>query len=364
MKEVRDQTHAKIRIEDLVHGADERVIVISPGGSDKEGESTGDSELALHQLLSMIWEADKGAEEGGQVTARLLVTDVGCLIGKAGAVISQIRSDSGATILLMSGSERGRQMPLCAFSTESVVQVQAGPAEARKAMQLIIAKLKENAAQLAAKGIKPTVPSAAAPDPFQQPMAAQGMMFPMGGMGAMGAMFGLGGKGGDEVQFRLLISSVQTGQLIGKGGSVISQLRQALPGAKIRIEDAVDGCEDRIVLIASPDTPQCMAQLAVSRIQAQLDKNEANSVTKLVVPKPAVGAILGKGGAVISEIRQQSRANIRLLNADESPACCPAGDQVLTISAANFRATQIALALVTQRLRVFAMTSGVAGPKK
>lgn len=51
---------------------------------------------------------------------------------------------------------------------------------------------------------------------------------------------------------RVLCPSNKIGSVIGKGGSVISQIRQE-SGARIRVEDSVPGCEERIIFITSPD---------------------------------------------------------------------------------------------------------------
>jgi poly(rC)-binding protein 2/3/4 len=371
VKEVRDQTHAKIRIEDLIPGADERVITIAPGSADKDGGEPGDSELALHQLLAIIWEATEAAGGDGQVTARLLISDVGCLLGKQGSVITQIRSDSGANILVISSSKgRPGQMPPCAFPSESVVQVQGAQPEARKAMQLIIAKLKENAARLEAKGVKLGPANGAAPLGMMDPLTQQmgGMMLPQMMLGMGMGMGGMRGMSGEEIEFRLVISSSQAGQLIGKGGAEISKLRKAFPGTKITIRDAVDGCDERIVSVSSIDAGQCMAQIAVVSINQILNSNLEQGTEpsiKFVIEKGSVGALLGKEGKVISEIRQQSRSNVRLAKAGDAPACVPTGDQVLTVSAARLPQTQAAVQLITQRLRVSAAQGPPTGrPRK
>jgi poly(rC)-binding protein 2/3/4 len=49
-------------------------------------------------------------------------------------------------------------------------------------------------------------------------------------------------------------SNLQVGSVIGKAGSVIKALREET-GAKIKVLDAVVGCEDRVVLIAGIDDP-------------------------------------------------------------------------------------------------------------
>ena len=58
--------------------------------------------------------------------------------------------------------------------------------------------------------------------------------------------------GGGDVVFRLLCPNSRTGSIIGKGGDVIKHLRDDT-GARIKVEHAVPGAEERVVLISAPD---------------------------------------------------------------------------------------------------------------
>ncbi|KAM7471947.1 hypothetical protein LguiA_010130 [Lonicera macranthoides] len=53
-----------------------------------------------------------------------------------------------------------------------------------------------------------------------------------------------------EALFRILCPATKTGGVIGKGGSIIRQLREDT-GAKIRIDDPIPGCEERVILIVA-----------------------------------------------------------------------------------------------------------------
>jgi hypothetical protein len=80
--------------------------------------------LRVHQRIMEVESSylDGNVEQPrGEVCTRLLVptTQVGCLLGKRGKIISQIRQDSGAQIRVLPRN----QIPLCALSSDELVQV-------------------------------------------------------------------------------------------------------------------------------------------------------------------------------------------------------------------------------------------------
>ena len=83
---------------------------------------------ALVLVFEKILEGEKEAEGDGEennesatVTLRLLVlsSQVGCLLGKGGAVIKQMSAESGAQIRVLPRDK----LPQCASSADEVVQV-------------------------------------------------------------------------------------------------------------------------------------------------------------------------------------------------------------------------------------------------
>lgn len=52
--------------------------------------------------------------------------------------------------------------------------------------------------------------------------------------------------------FRVLCPASKGGSVIGKGGGIISQIRQET-GAKVRVEETVPGCDERIIVIIESD---------------------------------------------------------------------------------------------------------------
>lgn len=52
---------------------------------------------------------------------------------------------------------------------------------------------------------------------------------------------------------------------------------------------------------------------------------------RLVVPTSQIGCLLGKGGAVVSEMRKATGAAIQILKAEQNPKCISENDQVVQV---------------------------------
>lgn len=76
-----------------------------------------DAVMRVHTRL-----ADAGIDKGPTVSARLLVPaqQIGCLMGKGGTIIAEMRKETGASIRIFFKE----QIPKCAQPNDEVVQVQ------------------------------------------------------------------------------------------------------------------------------------------------------------------------------------------------------------------------------------------------
>lgn len=171
IKTLRQESGAKIKIADAIPGVDERVIIISSaerggdrgrgkeGGRDgrsgergregrsrerdggkegdskdrdstgRDGEKLSPAQEALFKVHArIIVEVDNQGgglsddeEAGQQVITRLLVPNnqIGCLLGKGGKIIEQMRQSTGAQIRVLPKD----QLPVCALPTDELVQV-------------------------------------------------------------------------------------------------------------------------------------------------------------------------------------------------------------------------------------------------
>ncbi|KAJ3694502.1 hypothetical protein LUZ60_009982 [Juncus effusus] len=181
------------------------------------------------------------------------------------------------------------------------------------------------------------------------------------------------------ITYKVLCPLSQSGSVIGKGGDIVSKIR-AQTGAKIKLQDAVRGCDERIVVITSycnyksaqkdeenygndternneerererEETPAYRALMRVFERVVNLTydingeeeeereneerESEDNSTIvsfRMLVLSSQVGSILGKGGVVIKRIMAESGAQIRILSRDLLPFCANTYEDVLQIN--------------------------------
>ncbi|XP_020275436.1 KH domain-containing protein HEN4 isoform X3 [Asparagus officinalis] len=116
VRNLQNETGASIRVVDAVSDSDERIIVISAHeNSEMKGSIAQDAVLRVHSRLI------EGVDKGSLVPARLLVPaqHIGCLLGKGGSIIAEMRRSTGANIRIFSKE----QVPNCAQPNDEVVQV-------------------------------------------------------------------------------------------------------------------------------------------------------------------------------------------------------------------------------------------------
>lgn len=302
IRSLRQETHAKIKIADSIHGVDERVIIIfsSPKDQrkeqDEEKNSDGETDNAvkddidreplcpaqdaLFKVHARIVDGEGGGgsdyeddDKSRSVTARLLVptNQIGCLLGKGGKIIEKMRSDTSAQIRIMSKE----QLPPCAMDTDELVQISGDPPVVKKALYEISARLHENPAKQRLSynsgshlGNNPYGPggpvfSSVNLIPQGNPMwAQQNMGAPVVGIGP--PMPWLGGYGGETASAWHMNSS---------GFPVVPSLGG--PSRK-------DGGPGKEVTI------------------------------RILSPNERVGGVIGRSGSTINQIRQETGAHIKI----------------------------------------------------
>ena len=84
--------------------------------SEQKHSPTQEAVIRVHSRIAEI-----GFEPGSAVVARLLVhsQQIGCLLGKGGHIISEMRRATGASIRIFTKD----QVPKCASLSDEVVQV-------------------------------------------------------------------------------------------------------------------------------------------------------------------------------------------------------------------------------------------------
>ncbi|KAJ6337703.1 hypothetical protein OIU76_007393 [Salix suchowensis] len=415
ISQIRQETGAKVNLEENIPGCDEQIIVITASDEktevssieqikrdgdeeanvaeesdnknddneneeEKEGVPVADSgtvketssmQKALLLVLEKMFEADLvtdgGDEENNKPSTfilRLLVlsSQVGCLLGKGGSVIKQMSAESGAHIRI---SPRDR-LPKCSSVSDELVEITGEIDAVRKALQSVSKQLLEK--PLRDHDSFPANPSGTShssghphhrPEAYLQRHSSSGR----------GKPYGVGPRDRHEsgfqdqmkpvpevLTFRLLCHNERVGGVIGKGGTIIKILKQET-GCDIKVMEGVSDSEERVIVIsglAHPDDRISAPQDAVIRVQTRIamaiSNKEKAIIARLLVSSNQIGCLLGKGGAIMSEMRKSSGAYIRILGKDQIPNCASESEGVVQING-EFEVVKEALLQITTRLK-------------
>jgi RNA-binding protein Nova len=149
--------------------------------------------------------------------------------------------------------------------------------------------------------------------------------------------------GGRKIAMKFLVSNIQAGSLIGKGGKAIKEL-VAVTGARVTVsasQEVFPGTSDRVALITGTKDACSMAQTLIWEMISQLVKsagedkrdldwspeacintlgaNDNIQVTaKITIPAAAGGLILGKGGESVRSICAESGARLIMTSKEEA----------------------------------------------
>ncbi|KAJ9560335.1 hypothetical protein OSB04_005495 [Centaurea solstitialis] len=397
ISQIRQETGAKVRVEEIVPGCNERVVVIAGSDEDngqrknvdegaKETQATEDtdkpkehdegsehkqSDLPSEKVSSSVQKAlflvfermfggepgtDGGDEDGNKeattCVVRLLVlsSQVGCLLGKAGSVIKQMASESGSQIRILPRDK----LPACASPSDELIQLSGEMDAVKKALQSVSQQLLDHPPReddSFSSGLSHSFgnsrPDAYPAFPHGRPSAAPPAD---GGFGRMGLSQ-------EMLTFRLICPDEKVGGVIGKGGSVVKALQQET-GCDIKVLERTAESDDRVIVISGPSHPDeriSAPQDAVLRVQTRIiraapENKELGPTGKIIVSSHQIGCLLGKGGAVISEMRKSTGAYIRILGKDQTPQYAARNEEVVQING-DFDAVHEALLQITMRLR-------------
>jgi transcription antitermination factor NusA-like protein len=406
IKSLTRETRSKIKVADAVPSVDERVIVIfsSPSSKDKEkdGEDGNENEPvcpaqdALLRVHSVIFQESSGrdndADKKRQQNVRLLVANsqVGSLIGKGGNNIQKLRSESGAQIQI----PRKDKLPGCAFSFDELVLISGDETAVKKALYAVSAFLYKHPPKeqipwsdiLPATNQRSLVPSAvpafppASYLPQVDPLFAHhnlrapilGYASHLPGLGGYGSeagsarplsnpalpifsKFGNFSKSPEEFSIRVLCPNDKIGGVIGKGGNTIKTMSKDT-GASIKVEDAQTESDERVIVVSASEladdrvSPTLEAVLQLQgKTGGTIDKDGASS-TRFLVPSKHIGCLLGKGGNIISEMRRQTGANIRIFRKEGLPKCASENEELVQITGEPSVARDALIQIIT-RLR-------------
>ncbi|XP_051122180.1 KH domain-containing protein At4g18375-like [Andrographis paniculata] len=358
-KQLRAQTQAKIRISETIPGCDERVITIYSVG-DETNEYGNEHISAAQDALFRVHDrvvAEESPVNGSlddplQVNVRLLVPSdqIGCVIGKGGQIIQSLRNETLAQIRIL-GSEH---LPPCALSSDELIQINGEANVVKNALYHVALRLHENPSRsqqnlltspsIYRSGIGYNSPHVGGP-----PMGVTSLTVPYGNHRSTGIA--------KEFAIRIVCPVENLGAVIGKGGAIIKQTRQE-SGAFIVVDSSGADEDDCIISISSREVLEAPSRTidAAVRLQPRCsekilrESGDPVITTRLLIPSSRIGCVIGKGGAIIKEIRSTSRASIRIFTDENVPKVALEDDGMVQIIA-DANAAKNALLQVLQRLR-------------
>ncbi|KAG4999480.1 hypothetical protein JHK87_020552 [Glycine soja] len=400
IKSLQEATGAKIRIVDAPPDSPDRVILVSAPSAAEDGELSTAQE-ALLKVFDRVLDVAAGTEVGDLVVScRLLAetSQVGAVIGKAGKVVEKIRMDTGCKIRVLNEG-----LPAGTAPSDEIVEIEGQLTSVKKALIAVSHRLQDcpppDRTKMTGSRHYEVVQSETFSVPLEsltnlhidhhlQRSSTLSTLSNRSNGNASGAhklsaevnrVSALDPKAyQQEVTFRIICSNDRVGAVIGKGGSIVRALQNE-SGAIISVGPSLVECEDRLVTITASENPESTyspAQKAVvlvfsKSVEAGVEKGlelgskkEPYVTARLVVPSNQVGCLLGKGGAIVSEMRKATGANIRVIGNDQVPMCVSDNDQLVQISGV-FSNVQAAIHNATGRLRdhLFVSTQNSGGAR-
>lgn len=122
-------------------------------------------------------------------------------------------------------------------------------------------------------------------------------------------------KSPSKITIKILMAQKEVGGIIGKGGATIKSFREE-SGAHINISDG--STPERVVAInGTLDAVVKAFSLITEKIEEEIVNNSRSYGSgqvsvRLVVPSSQCGAIIGKGGSKVKEIREISGASVQV----------------------------------------------------
>ncbi|MQL98946.1 hypothetical protein Taro_031662 [Colocasia esculenta] len=398
---LRQETHAKIKVVDPFPGANERVITIYCYVKEKESMNVDEHDMeplcpaqdallrvhdAIVNALSNLGDSDKKWKQ----EARILVpaSQTATIIGKAGATIKKLRSDTGANIKV-NQKEPDDPTHSCAMSFDNFVSISGDEESVKKALFAVSAIMYKFSPkeEISLDTTVPELPPSII-IPSDIPVFPAGSIFPsadtivgpprsahpvIGTTTNVSELHGYtdsvsgwpgyasavpvvsaysGPSRSEELVVRVLCPSDMIGRVIGKGGSSIKSVRQS-SGARIDIDDKKNESEECVITVTSTEYMEdgkSGAVEAVLLLQGKINDEDDETVTvRLLVPSKVIGCLIGKNGSIVNDMRKKTKAKI-YISKGEKPRCAGSDDELVEVQG-EVSCVRDALAQIVLRLR-------------
>ncbi|XP_044460748.1 KH domain-containing protein At4g18375-like isoform X1 [Mangifera indica] len=279
IKSIRQGSGAQIEVDDTKDNRDECIITVTAVESPDDLKS-----MAVEAVL--LLQAKINDEDDDTVTIRLLVSSkvIGCIIGKSGSIINEIRKRTRADVRISKGEK-----PKCAEVNDELVEVVGEVSSVRDALVQIVLRLRDDVLKdrdaahnpslgsdsmysggtgLSVPPLLSSVPPVTQLGYDQRADTGSGL-----GMISSSSLYGYGSLPIGDSTYRsmssfssklyggvpptsaleILVPANAVGKVMGKGGANLANIRK-ISGAMIEISDSKTSRGDRVALISG--TPE------------------------------------------------------------------------------------------------------------
>lgn len=294
IKSIRQASGAQIDVDDTKDNRDECVITVTATESPDDIKS-----MAVEAVL--LLQTKINDEDDDTITIRLLVSSkvIGCIIGKSGSIINEIRKRTKADVRISKGDK-----PKCADANDELVEVVGEVGSVRDALVQIILRLRDDALKdrdgsrnppvgadhiyssgtgMSMPPLLPSVPPVGPLGYDQRADSGSGL-----GMLSSSSLYGYGSLSmGDSpygsmssyssklygglpppLTLEVLVPANAVGKVIGKAGSNLANIRK-ISGATIEMSDSKSSRGDRVALISgTPEQKRAAENLIEAFIMA------------------------------------------------------------------------------------------------
>ncbi|XP_031261613.1 KH domain-containing protein HEN4 isoform X2 [Pistacia vera] len=292
VKALQNETGASISVGSTVADCDERLITVSASENPESRYSPAQKAVVL--VFSRLIEAgfekgpDLSANKGFPVIARLVVASiqVGCLLGKGGIIISEMRKATGTGIRII-----GEQVPKCTSDNDKVVQISGEFAKVKDAVYNVTGRLRDNlfSSSLNNAGIRSTNSVLADTSPY--------------GRLREPASFGLPSSVGVSHSVSRHPTLTQSMDHIGFSCSL-----DCPPSPRLWASQAVSGVHPWAITDVSRGRVHLKGGLELG--SGNKTAIVTNTTVEIIVPENVIGSVYGENGSNLARLKQISGAKV------------------------------------------------------
>ncbi|EPS68840.1 hypothetical protein M569_05927, partial [Genlisea aurea] len=392
IKSIRQHTGAWINVHELAAGDEERIIEISdtrrkdPDGRMHSFSPAQEALLLIHErILDNLGIGDGENDEYGsrpsagganKVVTRLVVSrmHVGCLLGKGGKIIEQMRMETNTHIRIL---PRDHTLPRCVAMSEEIVQVVGDMNAVKAAVEIISSRLRESQHRDRShfhNRIHSPDQFFAEDDPRMNVPRRSSLEVPIlssrysassmknnhsaRSSGAVSVAEDAPLDSFEDLVFRILCPADKLDRIVGESDGILNLLQDEI-GVIAEVSVPVSGSGEHVIIVISdegPDDELFPAQEALLHIQSHIvdlvSDKENIITTRLLLQSDEIG--------LFHDVGKLDGAEVEVLPRDKLPEGLSETDEILQI-VGEIRSARAALVEITSRIRSLIFKESLKG---